>query len=115
MEELQFLYPRQSVSISVMSIIELTHGVHRSSDPEVASRRQSFIDKLASRLNVIPVSLGLARLIGRIEGQQAAAGRRIDLADLIIGASALQQNDAILTLNKRHFALIPNLHVLTPS
>jgi len=115
MEELEFLYPRQSVAISVMTVVELSHGVYRSTDLQVAARRQAFIDQLASRLEVIPVSLSLARLIGRIEGEQAAAGRVIDLADLIIGASALQRNDAVLTLNKKHFALIPNLQVLTPS
>jgi predicted nucleic acid-binding protein len=75
MEELDFLYPGPSVSISVMTIVELTHGIHRSTEPRIAQRRQEFLDRLA----------------------------------------ALQRNDAILTLNKRHFALIPDLHVLTPS
>ncbi len=97
-----------------MTVIELTHGVYRASTAEIAARRQAFIDQIAERMAVLPLTESLARLIGQIDGQQASAGRVVDLADLIIGVSALQRGDAVFTLNKRHFSLIPELRVLTP-
>ena len=40
-----------------------------------------------------------------------AQGTRIALADLLIGATALELGYAVLTGNLRHFRMIPNLVV----
>jgi predicted nucleic acid-binding protein len=51
--------------------------------------------------------------VGRIEGEQAAIGNVIAFEDLVIGATALSLDFSVLTANQKHFALIPNLKVLT--
>lgn len=63
---------------------------------------------------VHPVSLGIAQLAGRIEGEQAARGIPIAIEDLIIGATALYLGFDVATLNVRHFRAIPGLNLVTP-
>ncbi len=60
-----------------------------------------------------PVTLEIAQLAGRIEGEQASQGNSIAFEDLIIGATALHLGFDVATLNVRHFQLIPGLKVIT--
>jgi len=76
-------------------------------------RRKAFADELARDMVVHPVSLGIAQLAGRIEGEQAAKGISIALEDLIIGATALYIGFDVATLNVKHFQAIPSLKVVT--
>ena len=46
-----------------------------------------------------PVSLAIAQLAGRIEGEQAARGISTAVEDLIIGATALHLGFDVVTLN----------------
>ncbi len=49
---------------------------------------------------------------GRIDGYSQARGERIALADLLIGATALDLGYAVATHNVRHFRKIPDLMVI---
>ena len=53
-----------------------------------------------------PVTLAIARLIGRIEGQQEAIGVQFAFEDLQIGATALHLGYEVATLNLRNFQRI---------
>jgi predicted nucleic acid-binding protein len=64
-------------------------------------------------LVVCPVSLEIALLAGRIEGEQAAKGNIIAFEDLVIGATALYLGFDVATLNIRHFQRIPGLKVVS--
>ena len=64
-------------------------------------------------LAVHPVTLAIAQLAGRIEGEQAAKGISIPFEDLVIGATALHLGYDVLTLNVKHFQLIPGLKTVT--
>jgi predicted nucleic acid-binding protein len=68
-----------------------------------------FTEELCRDLIVHPVSLAIAQLAGRIEGEQAAKGVSIAFEDLVIGATALHLGFDVATLNERHFRLIPGL------
>ena len=59
-----------------------------------------------------PVTLDIARLAGRIEGQEEAKGVRVSFEDLLIGATALHLSYSVATLNLRHFQRIPGLSVV---
>jgi predicted nucleic acid-binding protein len=96
-------------ALSVISIMELTHGVYRARSDADRLRRQAFADELARAMIVHPVSLAIARLAGRIEGEQAAKGITIAAADLLIGATALHLGFAVATLDVEDFQRIPGL------
>jgi predicted nucleic acid-binding protein len=80
--------------------------------PEQQQRHLAFVDRLCWDVPVYPVNLAIARLAGRIQGQQKAKGISLPFADLLIGATALHLNYAVETIDARHFKQIPNLAVL---
>lgn len=100
-------------ALSAISIIELTHGIYRAKTDADRGRRIAFVDELARDMIVHPVSLGIAQLAGRIEGEQAAKGISIAIEDLIIGATALYSGFDVATLNVRHFQAIPGLKAVS--
>jgi len=61
---------------------------------------------------VHPVTVEIAELAGRIEGEQASHGVSIAFEDLLIGTTALHLGYAVVTINVRHFQVIPGLTVL---
>jgi len=62
---------------------------------------------------VYPLTIEIARTVGRIEGQQAAKGIAIAFQDLAIGVTALDLGFDVATLNVRHFQRIPGLNIVT--
>ena len=52
-------------------------------------------------------------LAGRIHGEQMGQGVTIDFPDLLIGATALHLGFDVVTLNERHFQMIPGLKILS--
>jgi predicted nucleic acid-binding protein len=63
-------------------------------------------------LAVHPLTLEVARLAGRIHGEQRGRGVNIDFPDLLIGATALHLGFDVATLNVKHFQAIPGLTVV---
>lgn len=51
-------------------------------------------------------------LAGKIDGEQRTAGVTIPSMDLLIGVTALEIDYSIVTLNQRHFRLIPDLNII---
>jgi predicted nucleic acid-binding protein len=66
---------------------------------------------LKAHVPIHPVTETTAEIIARIGGEQAAKGVNLPLADLIIGACALELGYANATSNVRDFARIPGLSV----
>jgi predicted nucleic acid-binding protein len=64
-------------------------------------------------LIVHPMTLEIAQLAGRIEGEEAAKGITIDFENLVIGATALHLGFDVATTNVKHFQRIPGLKVVT--
>ena len=103
----------QESALSAISIIEFTHGIYRARSDADKARRKAFADELARDMIVHPVSLAIAQLAGRIEGEQAAKGISIAVEDLIIGATALHLGFDVATINVRHFQSIPGLKLVS--
>jgi tRNA(fMet)-specific endonuclease VapC len=101
----------QQAALSSVGLTELIHGIYRASTAEIALRRQNFIDELLANLTVYPYTKETAILAGRIDGEQQAKGVIIPFSDLLIGATALSIGFTVLTVNPRHFRLIPGLQI----
>jgi predicted nucleic acid-binding protein len=100
------------IAVSVVTVLELTHGVARADTTERRDRRQRFLDELLSAVPVQPITLPIAVHAGRIDGESQAKGVRIPLSDLLIGVSALKLGYGVGTANIRHFKMIPGLNVV---
>lgn len=100
------------MGLSVVTIVELVHGIQRALDEQRRVRRQAFVDELIWDVPVHPVTIEIARRAGRIEGERAAQGVAIAFEDLLIAATALHLGFAVATSNVRHFQVIPGLAVV---
>ena len=100
------------IALSVVTVVELTHGIYRAKTEGDRERRRAFIEEICQAVMVHPVTLEIAQLAGQIGGQQAAQGVNIAFPDLLIGVTALHLGYAVATLNIRHFRLIPDLSVM---
>jgi predicted nucleic acid-binding protein len=74
-------------------------------------RRQSFVDAMLKALTVYPYTQATALLAAKIDGEQQAQGVTVPFADLLIGVTALELGFSVLTVNLRHFRLIPGLRI----
>lgn len=102
----------QEAALSSIGLTELVHGIYRAHDPETRARRELFIHELIADLTVYPYTADVALLAGKVGGAQQASGTSIPFSDLLIGATALSLGFSVLTLNQRHFKLIPRLQVI---
>jgi tRNA(fMet)-specific endonuclease VapC len=102
----------EGISVSVLTVLELAHGIARSDTTERRERRQRFLDDLLTGVPIQPITVPIAVRAGQIDGQSQAKGVRIPLSDLLIGASALELGYSVGTANVRHFQLIPGLSVI---
>ena len=98
-------------ALSVVTIVELTHGIYRAKSDSDRDRRRAFCEELRRDMVAHPVTVEIAELAGRIEGEQASRGVTISFEDLLIGATALQLGYAVVTLNVTDFQKIPTLSV----
>ena len=112
LEQFRDAYGEEEIGLSVVTIVELIHGVQRAGTEERRCRRQAFVDELIRDLPVHSVSIETARIAGRIEGAQAAQGITIAFEDLLIAATALQMGFGVITDSLRHFQQIPGLRVV---
>ena len=101
----------QDAALSSVGLTELAHGIYRAQTQAMRLRRQSFVDALLQVLTVYPYTKATALLAAKIDGEQQAQGVTIPFADLLIGVTALELGFSVLTINLRHFRLIPGLRI----
>jgi predicted nucleic acid-binding protein len=112
LEQFQSAYGETELGLSVITIAELMHGAHRAQTSHQQKQRLAFINDLCLDVPVYPITLGVARVAGRIQGEQEAIGVRCPFEDLFIGVTALSLGYGLATSNVRHFQTIPGLQVL---
>jgi predicted nucleic acid-binding protein len=101
-----------TIVICSLTVAELAHGIYRADTPERGRMRRQFLDEMKTHVPVHPVTESTAEIIGRIGAEQAAQGVTLPLADLIIGACALELGYAVGTSNIRDFNRIPGLNII---
>jgi len=100
------------LAVSTVTLVELAHGVARSQDAVVRETRERFLADVRSQIPSIPVSDSIVVEAGLTAGNLRAQGIVVGLADLLIGMTALQSGDGVLTSNLRHFRMLPGLEVM---
>jgi len=100
----------ENISISSISVMELVMGASISNN---ASIENDKIMKLLESLIILNFDKDCAILAGEIQASLRKSGNLIDLEDIMIGATAVNQNEILITKNKRHFEKIRNLEIET--
>jgi predicted nucleic acid-binding protein len=74
LQQLRAVHGEIGLGLSVVTVAELVHGAYRAQTENQQKRRLNFIEELCRDLPVYPVTLEVARLAGRIQGEQEAQG-----------------------------------------
>jgi tRNA(fMet)-specific endonuclease VapC len=101
----------EATFLSVVTVSELLHGVHRARASEIRSRREAFIQELIEEVPLIPIGLQVARTHARIWSDLASRGAIIGAHDLWLAATCLTHDLSILTANVREFQRVSGLTV----
>jgi len=97
--------------LSVITVSELLHGVHRAARPDQRARRSVFVEGIIDRFPLLPVDLPTARVHAETAAELAATGRMIGAHDLWLAAAALAHGLTLATANVRDFERVPGLLV----
>ena len=98
-------------AISVITVSELLHGVHRAQGAQ-RSRRSAFVEHLLAELQAIPITETVARVHADVWARLAARGHLIGAHDLWIAATALAHGLGLATGNADELERIPGLRVI---
>jgi tRNA(fMet)-specific endonuclease VapC len=97
-----------SVTISTITIAELSFGVYKSVDP--AKNRQA-LEQFLVPLNFLDFDYSAAQEYGRIRAYLEAQGTPIGAYDTMLAAQALAYNLTMVTNNVKEFARVPHLRI----
>lgn len=97
--------------LSVVSVSELLHGVHRAGDRTRRAHRSAFVEAILDRFPILSLDLPTARAHAELWAELAASGRLIGAHDLWLAAAALAHGLTLVTANVRHFDRVPGLAV----
>jgi tRNA(fMet)-specific endonuclease VapC len=103
----------EDCAISVITVSELLHGVHRAQGA-VRVRRRAFVEHILAGLEAIPITEPVARVHAEIWSDLAERGQPIGAHDLWFAATALAHGLGLATCNGTHFERVPGLRVVTP-
>ena len=98
-------------AISVVSVSELLHGVHRARRAR-QTRRRAVVEAILAAFDAIPITEPVARIHAEIWTRLAARGSVIGNHDLWIAATALSHGFGVATRDARDFERVPGLRVL---
>lgn len=99
---------RRPEKIAAITVLELHEGIQRVSNPD--AERQRVLSVLDSK-PVVTADHDIMKRAGELSGQLITDGQRIDREDCIIAATALHENEALVTANSEHFERIPGLEI----
>ncbi|MDW7712484.1 MAG: type II toxin-antitoxin system VapC family toxin [Deferrisomatales bacterium] len=95
--------------ISVVTVAELLHGVERADSEGRRVRRKAFVEQVITAFPVFPFDTPAARIYARLWATLARKGQVVGAHDLIIAATAISLDYAVVTANRRDFEKIDGL------
>ncbi len=101
-----------AVFISAITVSELLVGVHRADSDARLIRRSTFVEGVIDRIPVRDFNAEIARVHAILFADLSRTGRLIPAHDLIIAATAVCYDSALLTADMRDFQRVPGLRVL---
>lgn len=103
--------PEEPFYLSVVTVSELLHGVHRADRPARRARRTAFVEGVLDRFPILNIDLPTARLHAEIWASLSAAGTPIGSHDLWLAAACVTHDLSLVTTNAREFARVEGLTV----
>jgi tRNA(fMet)-specific endonuclease VapC len=103
----------ENFGLSVISVAELLHGVHRSDSTKRRLRRSAYVEKVIALFPIYVFEISIARIYAELWSDLSQKGIQISAHDLIISSTALSLGFSVATHNMRHFRRIEGLKIET--
>ncbi|MCI0412024.1 PIN domain-containing protein [bacterium] len=100
----------EAFGISVVTVSELLHGVHRAAPVARRIKREAFVEKVIAEFTLFPFDIAATRIYAQIWAEVAAKGIQVGAHDLLIAATAISLGHQVVTVNERDFARIKGLN-----
>jgi tRNA(fMet)-specific endonuclease VapC len=100
---------KEPFGLSVISVAELLHGVHRADSEKRRVKRSAYVEKTIDLFPIYPFGIQQARIYAQIWANLMKRGTQIGAHDLMIGSTALALGFSVASFNKRHFDKIDGL------
>ena len=97
----------ENLFISEITIAELKYGVEKSTNPD---KNRPVINELIDRFKQLPI-YGALDVYAKEKARLKKAGNIVDDLDLLIGATAIENNMVLVTNNEKHFVRLQNIKV----
>ncbi|MDQ2052742.1 type II toxin-antitoxin system VapC family toxin [Natronolimnohabitans sp. A-GB9] len=94
--------------VSSVTVLELYEGVARSQTPDT---KQEQILEILETKHVVSADHTVMRKAGKLSGELIDGGERIEREDCIIAATAILNDEPLITRNTKHFGRIDTLEV----
>jgi tRNA(fMet)-specific endonuclease VapC len=101
----------EALFLSVITVSELLHGIHRARTSRQRARRTVFVEAIIDRFPILQIDLPTARIHAEVWADLATTGEMIGAHDLWLAAAALAHGLTLVTSNAREFARVPALEV----
>ena len=109
--DVEQLLGEEDRAISVITVSELLHGVHRAQGA-IRAQRRAFVEHILAGMEAIPITEPVARVHADIWAALADRGQPIGAHDLWIAATAVAHGLGVATRNATHFRRIEGLRVV---
>ena len=103
----------EPVEIAAITAAEVWHGVERATG-EHRVRRQRFVDRILTRLPIIPYTAETAREHARVWAELEGKGKMSGYYDVIVAATARLRGRDVATFNRQHFEHVQGLNIIEP-
>lgn len=97
--------------ISVITVSELLHGVHRADSEKRRLKRESYVEKIIENFPIYPFDLSVARIYARVWANLAKKGISGGAHDLIIASTAISLGFSVITSDMRDYGKIKGLTI----
>ncbi|NOZ68611.1 MAG: type II toxin-antitoxin system VapC family toxin [Deferribacteres bacterium] len=97
--------------ISVITVSELLHGVHRADSQKRRLKREAYVEKIIETFPIYPFDLATSRIYARIWANLAKRGINIGAHDLMIAATSICLGFSVITSDIRDYKKIRGLTV----
>jgi tRNA(fMet)-specific endonuclease VapC len=109
-ERIEELDSRGTPFVSSVTVMELWEGIHLA---DASDDERTAVKGLLTDIDEIAFDRECAMRAGKINAELVADGERIDETDVMIAATALVNDQSVVTRNVDHFERIDGLNVAT--
>jgi tRNA(fMet)-specific endonuclease VapC len=102
--------PDEERAISVVTVSELLHGVHRASGA-TRTRRRAAVEQVIARFEPIAITEPVARVHAEVWADVAGRGEAVGAHDLWIAATAIAHGLDLVTRNAAEFRRVAGLRI----